>query len=115
MEIKLSLRNILLGCAIIFVFIGLIIYAIRKKDNSRGTLQLAPAADLGKIIIQSKIKKSTAPESKPKGKIIPPAPSYKIENIRRKLNLPEPEEEEKDTRRLQEEILKKDPHAQFIF
>lgn len=90
----------------------------------RGVLQHAPAKQEGALqhtpaeleaIKPVERDDNKALTTAPKGKIIQPAPRHKIEQLRKSLGLPEREEEEKDTKRQLEEILKKYPNARFIF
>lgn len=119
---KIKMRNAKLryyaaAALIVLAIIGSIIigrgvrqYAPAKQE---GALQHAPAELEAVKPAQRDDNKSLT--TVPKGKIIQPAPQHKIEQLRKGLGLPERGEEEKDTKRQLEEILKKHPNARFIF
>lgn len=97
---------------IAFIIIGLTISFFGEKKITEKSYDTAV---LEKIVIQSKIEKLTAPETQPKGKIIPPMSQYEVEQLRQSLNLQEPEKEENEIKLQHEEILKHNPRFQYVF
>ncbi|MDD5772328.1 MAG: hypothetical protein PHX78_02555 [bacterium] len=98
---------------IIFIIIGLTISIFEKKEITEKSYNTAA---LEKVITpQSKVENITAPGTQPKGKVISPESQYDIEQLRKSLNLPEPEEEKKAIKQQHEEILKNNSQVRYVF
>ena len=98
---------------IVFIVIGLTISFFRKKEITEKSYD---TAELEKVIIpQSKVENITAAGTQPKGKVIPPVSQYDVEQLRKSLNLPEPEEEKNAIKQQHEEIQKNNPKVRYVF